>query len=112
MQLYHLAPIQGLPNISLLMRKALHSMCRGVYLAVDGISQSVDDAAQQLHADWYVDNGSSSLDNVTFLDQLVITEHDNTDVVRLQVQRHALQPSQTELNDMNSYQLVTYMHPH
>merc|ERR1712079_171445 len=47
-------------------------------LAVDGVTQSVHD-------------GSGPLDDVSLLDELVVTEHDNTDVVGLQVESHALQ---------------------
>lgn len=59
-------------------------------LAVNGVTEGVHDAAEQLIANWHVDDGSRSLDNVTLLDQLVVTEDDNTDVVGLQVESHAL----------------------
>lgn len=62
-----------------------------IYLSINSISQSIDDTAQELLTNRHVHNSAGSLDNVAFLDQLVVTEHDNTDIVRLQVQRHALE---------------------
>ena len=59
-------------------------------LSVDGISQSVHHTAKQLLTHRNIHNGPSPLYDVTLLDQLVITEHHNTNVVRLQVQRHTL----------------------
>lgn len=59
-------------------------------LAINGVSQSVHNAAEQLLSDRNVHDSSCSLDNVTLLDELVITEHHNTNVIRLQVQRHSL----------------------
>merc|ERR1712186_323633 len=60
-------------------------------LAVDGVTQSVHHAAKDLVTDGHVHDGSGPLDDVSLLDELVITEHDNTDVVWLQVESHALQ---------------------
>ena len=47
--------------------------------------------AEQTVADRHVDDGACSLDDVALSDDLVVTEHDNTHVVRLQVQSHSLQ---------------------
>lgn len=60
------------------------------YLSINGISQSIHHTAKQLLADRYIHNSTSPLHDVTFLDELVITENHNTNVVGLQVQRHAL----------------------
>merc|ERR1719468_400394 len=60
-------------------------------LAVNGGSQSVNNTAQQLSSDRNVDNSASTLDNIAFLDQLIVTENDNTDVIGLQVKGHTLQ---------------------
>ena len=54
---------------------------------------------EQLVSNRHVDDGSSPLNDVTFLDLLVITEHDNTDIVGLQVEGHALQ-IRTELHHL------------
>jgi hypothetical protein len=40
---------------------------------VDGVAESVDDTAEKFDTDGDVDDGSSSLDNISFLDQLVVT---------------------------------------
>merc|ERR1712073_1945 len=60
-------------------------------LAVDGVSKSVNDPAEALHADGDIDDGTSPLDDIALLDELVITEDDNTNVVGLQVESHSLQ---------------------
>ena len=60
-------------------------------LAVNGVTQSVHNAAKDLVTDGHVHDGSGPLDDVSLLDELVVTEHDHTDVVGLQVESHALQ---------------------
>merc|ERR1719229_1972913 len=60
-------------------------------LAINGVAQGINDPAETLHADGDVDDGTSPLDNIALLDELVVTEDDNTNVVRLQVEGHALQ---------------------
>lgn len=60
-------------------------------LAVDGVTQSIDNTAEQFITDWDVDNGTGTLDNIALLDELVVTEDHNTNVVGLQVEGHALQ---------------------
>lgn len=60
-------------------------------LAVDGISQGIDDATQQLITDGHIHDGTGTLDDIALLDQLIVTEDHNTDVVGLQVKGHALQ---------------------
>ena len=60
-------------------------------LAVNGVTQSVNDTAEDLSADGDINNSSSPLDDISLLDELVITEHHNTNIVGLQVERHALQ---------------------
>ena len=41
--------------------------------AVDGIAEGVDDAAEELSADGHVDDGAGTLDDISLLDQLVVT---------------------------------------
>ena len=41
--------------------------------AVDGVAEGVHDTAQQLHANGNVDDGAGTLDDVPFLDQLVVS---------------------------------------
>merc|ERR1719341_1960804 len=68
-------------------------------LAVNGVTQSINNTSEDLVTNGDIHNGSSSLDNVSLLDELVITEHDNTNVVRLQVEGHALE-SRAELHHL------------
>lgn len=56
---------------------------------VDGVTKGVDDSTEQTRSDWDIDNLSSSLDSVTFLDKSIVTEDGNTDVVGFQVQAHS-----------------------
>src|SRR6202048_1034440 len=58
-------------------------------LAVDRIAERVDHAAEQALADRGIDDGAGALDGLTFLDLAVSAEDHDTDVVGLEVQRHA-----------------------
>src|SRR5204863_7691068 len=58
-------------------------------LAVDRVAERVDDAAEQALADRRVHDGAGALDGLAFLDLTVAAENDDTDVVGLEVQRHA-----------------------
>ena len=68
-------------------------------LAVNGVTQGIDNTSKDLVTNGNIHNCSSSLDNVSLLDELVITEHDNTNIVRLQVKGHALE-SRAELHHL------------
>merc|ERR1719341_2173014 len=68
-------------------------------LAVNWVTQGINDTSKDLVTDGDIHNGSGSLDNVSLLDELVITEHDNTNVVRFQVEGHALE-SRAELHHL------------
>ena len=59
-------------------------------LAVDGVTQSVNDTAEQARSDGNVDNLAGTLDRVAFLNQTIVTENRHTDIVGFQVQAHAL----------------------
>ncbi len=58
--------------------------------AVDRIAQRVDHAAEQRLADRNVNDGLGALDAVAFLDLGIGAEDHDADIVRFQVQRHAL----------------------
>ena len=57
--------------------------------AIDGIAERIDDTTKERGTDWYVDDLTSALDGVTFLDETVVTEDRDTDIVGLQVQAHS-----------------------
>merc|ERR1719384_529714 len=73
--------------------------------AINGVAQGINDPAETLHADGDVDDGTSPLDNIALLDELVVTEDDNTNVVRLQVEGHALQ-ARAELHHLLSLDVL------
>src|ERR1700730_3690133 len=58
-------------------------------LAVDRITERIDDAAKQALADGGVDDGAGALDGLAFLDLAVGAEDHDADVVGFEVQRHA-----------------------
>ena len=60
-------------------------------LAVDGVSERVDDAAHHGGADGDGHDLAGPLDDVAFLDLAVVTEQRGTDVVFLKVEDHAHQ---------------------
>jgi hypothetical protein len=59
-------------------------------LSIDGVTESIDDTAEQLHADRHVDNLSSTLDGLALLDETVRTEEHNTYLAGFEVHAHAL----------------------
>src|SRR6202171_4585011 len=58
-------------------------------LAVNGITERIDDAAEQALADGGIDDGAGALDSLAFLDLAVGAEDHDADVVGFEVQRHA-----------------------
>ena len=61
-------------------------------LAVDRLAERIDDAAQEAAADRDVDNRAGALDDVALMDAAVLAEHDDTDIVALEVERHTAHP--------------------
>merc|ERR1740139_449949 len=69
-------------------------------VTVNGVSEGIDNASKEGHANGVIDNSSGSLHNISFLDLSVISENDNTDVVGLQVQSHS-PDSRVEFNHLS-----------
>mmetsp|Transcript_2523 Transcript_2523/g.6362 ORF Transcript_2523/g.6362 Transcript_2523/m.6362 type:complete len:274 (-) Transcript_2523:162-983(-) len=68
---------------------------------INGHAQRINNATEQLLSNRHVHNGASALYTVTFHNGSIITEHDDTDVVGLQVECHAFQAAR-ELNHLSS----------
>mmetsp|Transcript_34401 Transcript_34401/g.111950 ORF Transcript_34401/g.111950 Transcript_34401/m.111950 type:complete len:321 (+) Transcript_34401:990-1952(+) len=66
-------------------------------LAINRDAKGIDHASEQLGADGHVHDGAGALDAVALHNGAIVPEHDDTDVVRFQVQRHAFQAT-GELN--------------
>ncbi len=55
---------------------------------IDGIAEGINDAAKKFNSDWNVDDGSSSLDNIAFLDQLVIAFIIKKESVKIEIEEN------------------------
>lgn len=73
-------------------------------LSVDSVTEGVDDTAEETLTDRDIDNGTGSLDDITFLDLSIVTKDDDTDVVSLEVKSHTLDAG-LELNHLSSLDL-------
>ena len=58
-------------------------------LAVNRLAQRIDDAAEQALADRHVNDFAEALNGVAFLQRRVVAEHDDADIVALEVESHA-----------------------
>merc|ERR1740139_2064024 len=70
-------------------------------LSIDSVTEGVNDSAEHTLADGNINDRSGSLDDIALLNFSIVTQDDNTDVVRLQVQSHALH-SRLELHHLTS----------
>jgi len=59
-------------------------------LSVNGVTETIDNTAEELDTDGNVDNFTGTLDGLTLLDETIGTEQHSTDLAGLQVQAHAL----------------------
>jgi len=67
---------------------------------IDGVAEGVDDTAEHAGTDWDIDDGAGSLHNISFLNFSVVSEHDNTNVVSLEIEGHTLDP-RVEFNHLS-----------
>lgn len=75
-------------------------------LSVNGGTKSIENSAEHLLTDGNIDNGSSSLDNITFLDSsIVVSKNNNTHIIGFEVKSHTLD-SRGELNHLSGLDLV------
>ena len=58
--------------------------------AIDGVTERVDDTAEQALTNGDIDDGAGSLDDIALLDLSIVTKDDNTNVVSLEVEGHTL----------------------
>ena len=75
-------------NTGSLNVNARTACCVDWALAVNRVTESVDNAAEKLWTNRNVHDGTSPLDCVAFFDAAVRTENNNTDVVSFKVQGH------------------------
>jgi hypothetical protein len=59
-------------------------------LAIDGVTEGVNDTAEKLHTDGNVDNLTGTLDDLTLLDETIGTEKNDTDLAGFEVHAHTL----------------------
>ena len=71
---------------------------------IDWVTEGIDDSAKKAITDWDIDNGSSSLDNISFLDLSIVTQDDDTNIISLEVKSHTLD-ARAELNHFTSLYL-------
>ena len=58
--------------------------------SVNWVSKGIDDSSEHTFSDSNIDDGSSSLDNISLLDSSIVTKDDNTNVVSLKIKGHTL----------------------
>jgi len=71
---------------------------------VDWVTEGIDDSTKKTITDWDIDNGSSSLDNISFLNLSIVTKDDDTDIISLEVKGHTLD-TRAEFNHFTSLYL-------
>ena len=79
-------------------------------LAVDRIAECVHHATEQHVAHRHVDDGAGALHRVALADHLVVAEDHHTDIVGLEVQRHAAQAGAGELDHLAGHAVLQAEH--
>jgi len=72
--------------------------------SINGNTEGIDDSSEESITDRDIDNGTGSLDDISFLDFSIVSEHDDTDVISLQVKSHTLNTG-VELNHLSGLDL-------
>ena len=72
--------------------------------SIDGVSKWINDSSEHTFTNGNIDDGSSSLDNITLLNLSIVTQDDDTDVISLEVQGHTLD-SRAELDHLSGLHL-------
>ncbi len=80
-----------------------------VAFAVDGVTQTVHNAAEQSLADRNVDDRARTFNGVAFLNRRVIAEDHDTDVVGFEVQGHAFDAAR-ELDHFAGLDVIEAVH--
>jgi hypothetical protein len=70
-------------------------------LSIDRVSESIDDTSEHVGSNRHIDNRSSTLDGISFLNETIVSEDGDTNVVGLQVQTHTTDTGR-ELNHLFS----------
>mmetsp|Transcript_64756 Transcript_64756/g.128016 ORF Transcript_64756/g.128016 Transcript_64756/m.128016 type:complete len:653 (-) Transcript_64756:1006-2964(-) len=78
-------------------------------LAVNRVAEAIDDTAEHAITHGDVNDSARALHRVTLLDRAIVTEHDNTNVVVLQVERHATQAG-VKLNHLAGLHVLQAVH--
>jgi hypothetical protein len=73
-------------------------------LTIDRVTEGVDDTTEHAMTDGDIDDGTGSLDNISFLNFSIVTKHDNTDIVGFEVKGHTLDAG-VELNHLTGLDL-------
>merc|ERR1740139_391207 len=73
-------------------------------LSIDSVTEGVNDSAEHALTDGNINDRSGSLDDIAFLDFSIVTQNDDTNVVGLQVESHALD-SRLELDHLTGLDL-------
>ena len=55
-------------------------------LAVKWVTEGIYNTSEDFWTDWNIDDSTGSLDGITFFDESIVTENDNTNIVSFQVQ--------------------------
>ena len=73
-------------------------------VSINWVTKWINNSGEHAISNWDIDNGTSSLDDITLLDLSIVTKNDNTNVVSLEVKGHT-HNSRLELNHLTGLNL-------